>query len=143
MVKIAGKGDTIKVHYTGKLEDGHVFDTSKEGDPLEFVIGTGDLLKDFEDATIGLVVGQSTTVQIPAENAYGPYREDLLLVVPKEHLPSEIEEKVGATLFIECEDGASLPVTIKEIDEETVTLDSNHLLAGKDLIFDIELIEIV
>jgi peptidylprolyl isomerase len=142
-VKIAGNGDTIKVHYTGKLEDGYVFDTSREGDPLEFVIGSGDLLKDFEDATVGLVVGQSKTVQISAENAYGPYREDLLLVVPKDQLPSDVEEKVGTTLFIECEDGAALPVTIKEIDEETITLDSNHLLAGKDLIFDIEVIEIV
>jgi peptidylprolyl isomerase len=142
-VKIAGKGDTIKVHYTGKLDDGNVFDTSREGDPLEFVVGEGNLLKDFEDATVGLVAGQSTTVQISAENAYGPYRDDLLLVVPKEQLPSEVEEKVGATLFIECEDGVMLPVTIKEIAEDTITLDSNHVLAGKDLIFDIELVEIV
>jgi peptidylprolyl isomerase len=142
-MKIAGKGDTIKVHYTGKLEDGNVFDTSKEGDPLEFVIGAGNLLKDFEDATVGLVEGQSTTVQIPADNAYGPYREDLLLVVPKDQVPPEVEQVVGGTLFIECEDGVMLPVTIKDIAEETITLDSNHQLAGKDLIFDIELVEIV
>jgi peptidylprolyl isomerase len=142
-MKIAGKGDTIKVHYTGKLEDGNVFDSSREGDPIEFVVGEETFLKDFEDAAIGLIVGQSRTVRISAENAYGPYREDLLLVFPKDQLPSEVEQVVGEVLYIECEDGVALPVTISEILEDTVTLDSNHQLAGKDLIFDIELVEIV
>jgi peptidylprolyl isomerase len=141
-MKIAGAGDTVKVHYTGKLEDGNVFDSSREGDPLEFVLGAGQLLKDFEGALVGLTVGQSVTINISAENAYGPYREELLLVIPKDQVPEDVEQNVGETLYIECEDGAMLPVTIKEIAEETVTLDSNHQLAGKDLIFDIELVDI-
>jgi peptidylprolyl isomerase len=141
-MKIAGAGDTVKVHYTGKLEDGNVFDSSREGDPLEFVLGAGQFLKDFEGALVGLTVGQSVTINISAENAYGPYREELLLVIPKDQVPEEVEQNVGETLYIECEDGAMLPVTIREIAEETVTLDSNHQLAGKDLIFDIELVDI-
>jgi peptidylprolyl isomerase len=143
IMKIAGAGDTLKVHYTGKLEDGNVFDSSREGDPLEFVLGAGQLLKDFEGALVGLTEGQSVTIHIPSENAYGPYREELLLVLPKDQIPPEVEQTVGETLFIECEDGVMLPLTIREIAEETVTLDSNHQLAGKDLIFDIELVEIV
>jgi len=141
-MKIAGRGDTIKVHYTGTIEDGKVFDSSKEGDPLEFVVGEGQLLKDFEEAVVGLTVGQSTTVCIPAENAYGLHREDLLFEVPKEHLPNEIDPSVGVTLFIECEDGGMLPVKISAVTEETVTLDPNHELAGKDLTFEIEMVEI-
>jgi peptidylprolyl isomerase len=142
-MKIAGAGDTLKVHYTGKLEDGEVFDSSRDGDPLEFVLGAGQLLKDFEGALVGLAEGQSITVCISAENAYGPYREDLLLVFPKDQVPDEVEQVVGETIFIECEDGLTLPLTIKEIGEDTITLDSNHQLAGKDLTFDIELVEIL
>jgi len=142
-MKIAGAGDTVRVHYTGKLGDGEVFDSSRDGDPLEFVLGAGQFLKDFEGAIVGLAEGRSVTVNISAENAYGPYREDLLLVFPKDQVPEEVDQSVGETLFIECEDGMMLPLTITEIGEDTVTLDSNHQLAGKDLVFDIELVEIV
>jgi peptidylprolyl isomerase len=143
MLKIAGAGNTVRVHYTGKLEDGEVFDSSRDGDPLEFVLGAGQLLKDFEGALVGLAEGSSVTVHIPADEAYGPYREDMLLSFPKDQMPEDAEQAVGSTIYLECEDGVVLPLTIKEIGEETVTLDSNHLLAGKDLTFDIELVEIV
>ena len=139
---MAGNGDRIKVHYTGKLDDGTVFDSSRDGDPLEFVIGEGQLIKDFEKAVLGMTVGKSTTIHIAAADAYGEYRDDLLFEVPKESIPPEIEPGAGLALCMEHNDGSILTVVISAVTDKTVTLDANHRLAGKDLTFDIEMVEI-
>jgi FKBP-type peptidyl-prolyl cis-trans isomerase 2 len=141
-MKKAGTGDRIKVHYTGKLDDGCVFDSSKDGDPLEFVIGEGGLIKDFENAVKGMSVGESTTIHIAAADAYGVYRDDLLIEVPRERIPTEIEPGVGLALCMQRNDCSTLNVVISAVTDTTVTLDANHRLAGKDLTFDIEMVEI-
>jgi peptidylprolyl isomerase len=139
---MAGNGDKIKVHYTGKLDDGTVFDSSRDGDPLEFVIGEGKLIKDFEKAVLGMTVGKSTTIRIAAADAYGEYRDDLLFEVPKESIPPEVELGVGLTLCMQHNDGSILTVVITAVTDKTITLDANDRLAGKDLTFDIEMVEI-
>lgn len=141
-MKKAGNGDKIKVHYTGKLDDGSVFDSSRGCEPLEFVIGEGQLIKDFENAVKGMAVGESATIHIAAADAYGVYNDALLIEVPRERIPAEIEPSIGLALCMERNDGSILNVVIKEITDQNVTLDANHLLAGKDLTFDIEMVEI-
>lgn len=135
-------GDTVKVHYTGTLKDGQVFDTSAEREPLEFTLGQGQLIPGFEKAVKGMEVGDSTSIEIPTEEAYGESREDLVINVPKDQLPDEVEPKVGMQLQVNQENGQPIPVRITEIADEDLTLDANHPLAGKDLKFDIELVEI-
>lgn len=137
------EGDKVKVHYTGTLEDGTVFDSSRERDPIEFTLGEGQLIPGFENAVIGMNEGDSTTVDIPTEEAYGERREDLEIEVAKEELPDEVEPQVGAQLQVKQNDsGRAIPVRISEVSGDKVTLDANHPLAGKNLTFDIELIEI-
>ncbi len=135
-------GDTVKVHYTGTLKDGQVFDTSAEREPLEFTLGEGQLIPGFEKAVVGMEVGDSASVDIPVDEAYGEAREDLVINVPKDQLPDEVEPKVGMQLQVNQENGQPIPVRITEIAEEELVLDANHPLAGKDLKFDIELVEI-
>ena len=135
-------GDTVKVHYTGTLKDGQVFDTSAEREPLEFTLGEGQLIPGFEKAVVGMEVGDSASVDIPVDEAYGETREDLVINVPKDQLPDEVEPKVGMQLQVNQENGQPIPVRITEIAEEELVLDANHPLAGKDLKFDIELVEI-
>ena len=135
-------GDTVKVHYTGTLKDGQVFDTSAEREPLEFTLGQGQLIPGFEKAVVGMEVGDSTTVEIPTDEAYGEAREDLVINVPKDQLPDEVEPKVGMQLQVNQENGQPVPVRITEIADEELVLDANHPLAGKDLKFDIEVVEI-
>ncbi len=139
----AKNGDTVKVHYTGRLADGTVFDTSSGREPLELRIGDGQLIPDFEQAVVGMKVGESKTVEIPAERAYGPYRDDLVHVVDRDELPENIQPEVGAQFQLSQPDGGRVLITIIDVSESTVTLDANHHLAGKDLIFDLELVEIV
>ncbi len=136
-------GDTVKVHYTGKLtEDGTVFDSSEEREPLEFTLGEGQLIPGFEEAVIGMEVGENTTVDITSEDAYGERREDLELEVSKSDLPDNIDPQVGMQLQMQQqENGQAIPVQITDVEEEYVKLDANHPLAGKDLTFEIELIE--
>lgn len=138
-------GDTVKVHYTGKLNDGEVFDSSRsdDRDPLEFTLGEGQLIPGFEKAVEGLEVGESTTVEIPTDEAYGERREDLELEVAKNELPDNVEPQVGMQLQMQQqESGQAIPVQITKVEDDKVTLDANHPLAGKDLTFDIELLEI-
>lgn len=140
----AKKGDTVKVHYTGKLKDGSVFDSSKDRDPLEFTLGEGQLIPGFEEAVIGMEEGSDSTVDIPVDKAYGQPQDELKMEVPKTELPDDIDPQVGMQLQVQqTESGRSVPVTITEVKDETITLDANHPLAGKDLVFDIELVEIV
>jgi len=139
------EGDTVKVHYTGKLtEDGTVFDSSREREPLEFTLGDGKLIPGFEEAVIGMEEGDDTTVELDSEDAYGERREDLELEVSKSDLPDNVDPQVGMQLQMQQqEDGQAIPVQITAVEDDFVQLDANHPLAGKDLTFDIELIELM
>lgn len=139
----AKEGDTVKVHYTGKLEDGTVFDTSTERDPLEFTIGEGEVISGFEQAVVGMAPGEKKTATIPPEEAYGPHRDDMTLTVDRDQFPEDIEPQMGQQLRVQQSDGRAAIVTISEVSESTVTLDANHPLAGRSLMFDIQLVDIV
>lgn len=135
-------GDTVKVHYTGTLKDGSIFDSSEDKEPLEFTLGEGQLIPGFEKAVEGMSKGDSTKVEIPADEAYGEPREDLVISVPKNQLPDDVEPQVGMQLQVNQPDGQSIPVRVTEIEDEEIKLDANHPLAGKDLVFEIELVEV-
>jgi FKBP-type peptidyl-prolyl cis-trans isomerase 2 len=135
-------GDKIKVHYTGKFKDGTVFDSSRERDPLEFTIGAGQLIKGFDQGVIGMEIGESKTLTIPCDEAYGKKSKDLLTVVKKSEFPENITPAVGQQLQTQDQEGRPVNLRVTEIEGDEVTLDANHPLAGKTLIFDIELMEI-
>ena len=136
-------GDTMKIHYTGKLEDGTIFDTSAKRDPLQFIIGAGQVVSGFEQAIVGMNPSESKTVKVPADKAYGPHREEMVLVVDRNKIPKNLKLELGQELQIPQEDGQKTIVAVTNISESSVTLDANHPLAGKDLTFDIQLIEIL
>ena len=135
-------GDTVQVNYTGKLSDGTVFDSSSGHTPLEFTLGSGKLIPGFEKAVLGMKVGEKKTITIPANEAYGPYRKELTLEIPRTDL-KDITPKIGMQLQSTQKDGSLIVATITKITETTVTLDANHHLAGKDLTFEIELLKIL
>ncbi len=139
----AKEGDTVRVHYSGFLEDGTVFDSSLERDPLEFTIGSGMLIPGFEDAVLGMDVGETKTVQISSDDAYGPRREELVITIGREQIPPDIDPVTGQELQVRTPNGMVTNVLVTDVTEDTVTLDANHPLAGKDLIFEIKLVEIV
>jgi peptidylprolyl isomerase len=139
----AKQGDTVKVHYTGTLEDGTVFDSSRNRGPLEFSIGEGGIIPGFESAVVGMTPGDSKTAKIPSDEAYGPRHPDMVIAVEREKMPSDVSVEVGQQLFIRQEQGQPIPVTVTNISDATVTLDANHPLAGQSLTFDIQLVEIV
>lgn len=139
----AKEGDTVKVHYTGKLEDGTVFDTSTEREPLEFTIGNGEIISGFERAVVGMEPGETKTATIQPEEAYGPRRDDMTLTVDRGQFPEEIKPEPGQQLQIQQPDGRAAIVTVSDVSESTVTLDANHPLAGRPLTFDIQLVDIV
>jgi peptidylprolyl isomerase len=130
-------GDTVKVHYTGKLADGTVFDSSVGSEPYEFTLGQGQTISGFEQAVVGMKVGDTKTVTIPIDEAYGPRRDDLIVEVGRDKLSPDINPEVGMQL-----QGSQGVVTIIKVSETTITIDANHPLAGQDLTFDIELVEI-
>ena len=140
--ELAETGDTVKVHYTGKLADGTVFDTSVGGEPMEFTLGQGKVISGFEQAVIGMQVGESKTFTIPADQAYGQRRDDMIFEVGRDELPPDIDPEIGMQLQMNQGDGGVTIVTITEVSETTVKIDANHPLAGQDLTFDIELVEI-
>lgn len=140
-MSIAKKGSKVKVHYTGKLTDGEVFDSSKGREPLEFEIGAGMMIKGFDTAVEGMSIGETKEAHIVANEAYGDKREDLIMEFPKDQLPPEITPEVGAKLAMHSQ-GQQIPVTITKVSEATIEIDANHELAGKDLIFEIELVEV-
>ncbi|MBT8095491.1 MAG: peptidylprolyl isomerase [Woeseia sp.] len=139
----AKTGDSVRIHYTGTLEDGTEFDSSAEREPLEFKLGDGGIIPGFEKAVDGMAVGESKTVKIEPEDAYGPRHDQLVQAVPKSALPEEMEPSVGMQLQSEAPDGQSILLTVTEVADETITVDGNHPLAGRTLNFDIELVEIV
>ncbi|HML23712.1 MAG TPA: peptidylprolyl isomerase [Aggregatilinea sp.] len=139
----AKSNDTVRVHYTGRLEDGTVFDSSLQREPLEFTLGEGQVIPGFEEGVMGMNPGESKTIEIDAERAYGPYRDDMLLSVDRSQFPDNIEPSVGQRLQLRQPDGQTMLVTVSEVGDAQVTLDANHPLAGKNLIFDVQLVEIV
>ncbi len=138
----AKQGDTVKVHYTGTLEDGSVFDSSVERAPLEFTLGAGQLIAGFDEAVSGMSPGEKKVVKIPAEKGYGPRRDEMTAEVSRSELPPDLEPKIGMQLQANQQDGRSMVVTVVEVKDESVTLDANHPLAGKELTFEIELLEV-
>ncbi len=138
----AKNGNTVQVDYTGKLADGTVFDTSVGREPLEFTLGAGQVIPGFEKAVLGMKVGEKKTVTIPANEAYGPRSDDLILEIGREKLPSGLTPKVGQQLQMTRPDGGTIIATITNVSDNTVTIDANHPLAGKDLTFEIELVKI-
>lgn len=136
-------GDTVKVHYTGRLDDGTIFDSSINREPLQFTIGEGQIIPGFEQAIIGMSPGESKTTRIPMDEAYGPHRKEMVVVVSREQIPAELNPEVGQQLQVRQPDGRAMIVVVTEVSESSVTLDANHPLAGKDLTFDIQLVEIV
>ena len=139
----AKSGDTVRVHYTGRLSDGREFDSSVGREPLEFIIGSRSLIPAFEDAVIGLIAGQSGTVTIVADEAYGARVDEAVQTVERAMIPPEVELELGKVLQATAPGGQQMVLTIVELTDESVTLDANHPLAGEDLTFDIELVEIV
>ena len=138
----AKDGDTITVHYTGTFEDGKVFDTSRQRDPMEFTIGQGSLISGFEQAVVGMAPGESKTVTLPPEQAYGTYDDQKVQVIERKQMPPDLKVEVGQRLEVRGQGGQTGIVSVKELTDSTVTLDANHPLAGQTLIFDIELIAI-
>ncbi len=141
-MSIIKNGDTVKVHYTGTLENGEVFDSSVSREPLEFTLGQGQLIPGFEKAVIGLKVGDTTTAEIPSAEAYGERNPQMEVQVQKSQLPEGMEPEVGMQLQLNQPDGQAIPVQITKVEDEEVTIDANHPLAGKDLTFNIEVVEI-
>jgi peptidylprolyl isomerase len=139
----ATHGNTIKVHYTGSLLDGTVFDSSKKREPLEFQIGSGHLIPGFENGVIGMAVGDTRRVTIPDMEGYGPKNKDLIVKIKRKNLPAGITPEVGQRLQINKPDGQPFGVTVTGVNETDVTLDANHPLAGETLIFELELVEIL
>jgi peptidylprolyl isomerase len=142
-MSVATKGNTVKVHYTGKLKDGTIFDSSKDKEPLEFILGDGKMIKGFDVAVEGMKVGDDKSITIPSDEAYGEKREDMMLDVPLDQVPTEIKPEVGMDLSIQNQQGQPTPVQGVHVDESKITLDANHPLAGQDLVFDINLVDVV
>ncbi len=136
------QNDTVRVHYTGTLENGEVFDSSREREPLEFTLGQGQLIPGFENGVIDMKINETKTVQIRAADAYGEHRAELIQEVPKNQLPPEIKPEVGLGLVSRTPDGCEMPLTVTEVRDESIMVDANHPLAVKDLTFEIELVEI-
>lgn len=139
----AQKGDTVRVHYTGKLTNGTVFDSSVGNDPLEFIVGSEQVIAGFDRAVLGMVIGAKTSVTVPVADAYGQRKPGLVIEVERSEFPPEIEPVVGLNLRMEQPDGSMVNVAVTKVEGTLVTLDANHPLAGEDLVFDIELVEIV
>jgi FKBP-type peptidyl-prolyl cis-trans isomerase 2 len=138
----AKSGDTVRIHYTGTLSDGSVFDSSEGRDPLEFTLGSGQVIPGFDNAVDGMSVGDKKVAEIPADQAYGPRHDEAIQDVPRAQIPAEIPLEIGLQLQMQSPTGQVVPVTVVEITDESVKLDANHMLAGKDLTFAIELVSI-
>jgi len=137
------KGDKVKVHYHGRLTSGETFDSSEGRQPLEFEVGSGSVIKGFDDGVTGMEIGQKKTINIPVNEAYGEKNPEMLIEMPKDRFPADMELEVGMPLMMSNGEGQNFQVIIHEIQDESVILDANHPLAGQDLIFDLELVDIV
>lgn len=135
-------GDTVRIHYTGTLSDGEVFDSSEGRDPLEFTVGSGQIIPGLDTAIPGMTLGEKKSVPVPVDQAYGPIDPQNRQAVPSTEIPAEIPLDLGTQLQMQSPQGQVMPVTVVEVSETEVVLDANHPLAGKDLTFDIELVSI-
>jgi FKBP-type peptidyl-prolyl cis-trans isomerase 2 len=135
-------GDTVRVHYHGKLSDGSTFDSSEGREPLEFTVGQGQVIKGFDDAVVDMKAGEKKTVNIPVNEAYGERNDEMMLEYPRSEFPEDMNPEAGMELQMGDEMGNVFPVVVTEVKDETVVLDANHPLAGEDLTFDIELVSI-
>lgn len=136
------ENDTVRVHYTGKLENGEVFDSSLDREPLEFTMGQGQIIPGFEKGLMDMSVSEKKTINIPSNEAYGEHQAEMIQEIPKEQLPPEIKPEVGLGLASRTPDGQEMRMTIAEVKENTIVVDANHPLAGKDLTFEVEVVEI-
>ncbi len=142
-MKQAQTGNTVHVHYKGSLTNGEIFDSSEGREPLSFELGSGMVIKGFDDGVSGMTIGDKKTINIPNTEAYGPVNEEMVIKFPKTQIPSDIPLELGSTLNMHQEgNGQTMPVIIKEIGDEFVVLDANHPLAGQDLVFELELVNI-
>jgi len=139
----AQNGDKVRVHYHGKLRSGETFDSSEGKEPLEFTLGGGDVIRGFDEGVRGMQVGDKKTVEIAVDDAYGQKSQEMIIEFPKSQFPPDMNPQVGQQLMMSNGSGQSFPVTVTDLREESVILDANHPLAGQDLIFDIELVEII
>jgi peptidylprolyl isomerase len=142
-VPTAKKGDTVQVHYTGRLEDGTVFDSSLERQPIEFTLGQDQVIPGFQNAVEGMSVGEKSSASIPPEQAYGPRSQELVMSVPRTELPDGASPTVGDQLELRTGDGYKIPVRVTDTSDSAIQVDANHPLAGEDLRFDLELVGIV
>ena len=138
----AKTGDTVKIHFTGKLEDGTVFGSTTNRGPLEFKLGEGEIIPGVDSAVEGMNVGESKTVKVPPEQAYGQHQAELVAEVSRDQFPKDVEPKIGQKFEVPQQEGQPMAVRVVDVSESTVTLDANHPLAGRDLTFDLELMEI-
>ncbi len=139
----AALGNVVKIHYTGKLADGTVFDSSLDREPLQFTVGEAQVLEGFERCVVGMNPGDTRSIQLPAREAYGLHRDDLVMEADREQFPEDLELEVGIQIQMEEDDGRITVVTVIRLDEKTITLDANHPLAGMDLTFEITLVKVV
>lgn len=138
----AKAGNTVQIHYTGTLQDGSVFDSSDGRDPLEFQLGSGQIIPGLDSAIDGMSAGEQKTVTIQAAEAYGDYQAEARQTIPREQIPADIPLDVGSMLQMQTPDGNAVPVQVAEVTDEAVTLDANHPLAGKDLTFAVEVVSV-
>jgi peptidylprolyl isomerase len=143
MSAAAKPGDTVTVHYTGKLPDGSIFDTSVGREPIQFVLGERKVIPGFDKAVAGMSPGETKTASVPPEDGYGPHQPQLVVEFAREEVPSDISVEVGQRLQVQTTTGESIPARVIDLSEAAVTLDANHPLAGQQLTFDIELVELV
>lgn len=136
------KGDTVQVHYTGKTTNGEVFDSSEGRDPLQFEVGAGQMIPGFDKGVEGMEQGEKKTIHIPALEAYGEWNEENVVAFPKENIPEDMKLEVGMQLQLQSQAGVPIPVTVVEVLPDSVLLDANHFLAGEDLIFDVEMVNV-
>ena len=142
MSEVVKQGDTVKVHYTGKLLDGSVFDSSEGRDPLEFTVGAGQMIAGFDKGVVGMALDEQKEITIPPEEAYGIYDPAKIIEVPNDQFPEDLTLEVSMQISASQPDGSAIQFTVKEIGEQNETLDGNHFLAGKDLIFSVTLVSI-
>ncbi len=141
-MSVVKNGDNVKVHYTGKLVNGEKFDSSEGREPLEFTVGAGMMIKGFDDAMPGMTLGEKKTINIAPEDAYGPRNPEAMIEFPKEQVPADMKLEPGMPLTLSDQAGNPVPVIVVEVKDEVIVLDANHFLAGQELIFDIELVEV-
>lgn len=139
----ASPGNTVKVHYTGKLKDGRVFDSTRERDPLQIELGAGQVIPGFERAVLGMAEGETKSVELAPSDGYGPRRSDMVVEISRQRVPADFDPNVGQQIQLYVDEQQSIPATVVETSDQSITVDANHPLAGEELTFDLQLVEIV